>query len=399
VASDFVAAFERLLSPDLASPFWDSIVDVPGAEEVKRGRKNFGDLKIRALNAHSLELPSSKAYSAKLLMALTQVSLSPYRPGVELGRLSSGLYELVQWTRDQRLILSHRKPVPASAVETIEYLMIRDPSTALRMYESGQLDFLTELPTIELERLKRHPDHVAYDLATTYYVGFGFADTKGALSLELRQALSKVLRQQDIPALLKGDELEAKGWTPENLLPPLARPQKSLSVGSPKVAQRNPLILKYTVGDRHRMLMEYVAHRAKTELGLKLVLEPSDFKVLMAELRTRAPQLFRMAWSAAYPDPLFFLEIFTSSNPNNFGRYKNPRFDALVATMQATPFNKRDARFWKQFREAEHILLVDDPALIPLYHYKGHALLKPKFRAGPFNFQGVPAIAEFGLRP
>jgi oligopeptide transport system substrate-binding protein len=276
--------------------------------------------------------------------------------------------------------------------------MIRDPSTATRLYESGELDFMTELPAIDIERLKHHPDYIAYDLATTYYVGFGFADPNKVVSLSERRAISKVLRQQDIPGFLKGGEQEAKGWTPPMLLPIAARPQKSLSLGSGKLPARKPIVLRYTVGDRHRMLMEYFANRVKTELGVVVILEPSDFKVLMAELRQSAPPMFRMAWAAAYPDPLFFLEIFTSGNPNNFGRYKNPTFDSLVAQMQRVPHARRDEEFWNLFRKAETILLVDDPALVPLYHYKGHALLKPRFMAGPFNFQGVPLMAEFETR-
>ncbi len=70
-------------------------------------------------------------------------------------------------------------------------------------------------------------------------------------------------------------------------------------------------------------------------------------------------------WGPDYKDPISYLELFTTGNPNNKMNYSNVRYDELIKKAK-TDFVLDTEKRWEALREAEQVLL-EDAAVAPLY--------------------------------
>jgi oligopeptide transport system substrate-binding protein len=125
--------------------------------------------------------------------------------------------------------------------------------------------------------------------------------------------------------------------------------------------------LAYPAGSRHQLIMERLANNWQRRLGLEVNFEPQEWNHYIDVLKKSPPALFRYAWTAVYPDPRFFLGIFEGNSLNNFGRWHSRGFDEKLAALDVS--SPADTDFWKNVFEAEELLVWQEAALIPLYHY------------------------------
>ena len=93
-------------------------------------------------------------------------------------------------------------------------------------------------------------------------------------------------------------------------------------------------------------------------------------------------------WCADYPDPENFLDVlFHTGSAQNYSRYSNPAFDALVeqARTEADP-----ARRITLYQQAEQLLLDDAPALLLDYVAPYYTVWKPYVHGYIPSLIGVP---------
>lgn len=63
-------------------------------------------------------------------------------------------------------------------------------------------------------------------------------------------------------------------------------------------------------------------------------------------------------WGPDYKDPISYLELFTTGNPNNKMNYSNSRYDELIKKAK-TDFVLEPEKRWEALLEAEQVLLED----------------------------------------
>lgn len=416
-ACQFRDGLLRALDPAVPSALSEILFEIENARERKANKVSESVVGLRCDDAtRVLELKSLRAESPKLLHSLAYVVSAPFRKDLVAAKkneqVASGPYVLKEWLHNQRLVLEarsvHEKDLPAdrqARLARVSLPIVKDSTTALSMYESGELDVIDEIPPALISKLKDRADHVVSPYFTTYMVGFSFKANPVLKSRQLRQALARVAAQEEVPGLLGGGEEIARGWIPPGLLPPEAQMKKTLN--DPQAARlllkeagfsdakKSPrLELFFNAGERHQLLMERLSHHFKSELGLEVRLEPMEWKVLVAQLKVKAPDLYRYAWAAVYPDPIFFLELYLSDSLNNFGGWKNEEYDRIVRALAQVPLAKRDAVFWKKVQRAQEILVSEDPALIPIYHYVRHVLVKPNVKGLRFFGNGTGPLKD-----
>ena len=73
-----------------------------------------------------------------------------------------------------------------------------------------------------------------------------------------------------------------------------------------------------------------------------------------------------MGWVGDYQDANTFLELFQTDSGQNFGKYANDEFDMLIQKAAKMPGGA--ARF-DVLKQAEEILINQDQAILPIYHY------------------------------
>jgi ABC-type oligopeptide transport system substrate-binding subunit len=81
---------------------------------------------------------------------------------------------------------------------------------------------------------------------------------------------------------------------------------------------------------------------------------------------------YALYWGADYPDPESMIEmLFGSASPDNYTGYANADLDALLELARNGAPVERIGLF-----EQANQLLIDDVALIPMYHPTGHTLTR-----------------------
>jgi ABC-type oligopeptide transport system substrate-binding subunit len=110
------------------------------------------------------------------------------------------------------------------------------------------------------------------------------------------------------------------------------------------------------------------------------------FQKLLEERRAPA---FLYAWHADVPDPDNFISLlFHSQSPRNYSGYANPTVDGLLVRARAEPDGARRVEL---YRRAEQ-LIMDDAAVLPVWHYPYERVFQPYVRSVEINGLGDPYI-------
>jgi ABC-type transport system substrate-binding protein len=121
-------------------------------------------------------------------------------------------------------------------------------------------------------------------------------------------------------------------------------------------------------------VLEAIVAMWAENLGVDVGIEQEEFGLFLRDLDEGNFAMFSLGWIADYPDPQNFLEIkFHSESANNETLYENAEVDGLLERART---EVDEAERFKLYQEAEEIIVEDAP-WIPLYHGKGHALIKP----------------------
>jgi oligopeptide transport system substrate-binding protein len=83
--------------------------------------------------------------------------------------------------------------------------------------------------------------------------------------------------------------------------------------------------------------------------------------------------VMRFGWVGDYNDAYTFLEIFQSTHGQNFPRFSDPAYDALLAAIAAEADLSRRSELMRQAEER----LLDAYPIIPIYFYANKHIVKP----------------------
>ena len=415
----------RVLAPQTPSALAELLFDVEGAADFKAGRISSLSVGVDCSDEnHQLRVRVNKPFSTKTLYAFALPITAPLRKerleslganwllgGKALKPIGTGPLLISEWSHRRRIVL---KPRIAGSSPRLVFSILADASGAYRLYESGQLDLLEEIPSLQLRSAEARSDFKSFPIPATYYIAFSNESGSRFQSLQLRQAIAESLNVAELSGLLKGGERMARGLIPPELYPSpdtAAEPSQLWAYNPASARARiekwkrekqkeiRPIELMYNSGERHKILMERVAYQIETNLGLKVQLQPMEWAVYVSSLKIKAPEIFRYPWTAAYPDPRFFLELFGEHSLNNFGKYRNPKYNSLIEQLGGLSSTRDGARFWDRVRQAEKLLIHDDVALIPLYHYRKSLLIKPSLKGLELNSLGFVDFSKLRKAP
>ena len=80
----------------------------------------------------------------------------------------------------------------------------------------------------------------------------------------------------------------------------------------------------------HQNIAAAVQDMWKKNLGIDVTLRNLERKVQLTEANKHNFVINRDGWIADYNDPMTFLDIFTTTNGNNYCGYNNPKYDQLI---------------------------------------------------------------------
>ena len=413
-APDFVASWQRILTPALAAENASLLYVLQGAQAFHRGAtKDFSQVGVSAPDARTLRVTLEHAtpYFLSLLthpawLPLNLASLAATGSASERGNawtrpgrlVGNGPFTLKSWEPNKVLVVEKSPTYWDAAtvrLHAIHFYPIDSVDAEERTFRAGQLHVTYVLPFSKVDRYRRESPQL---LRTDPYLDSYFLRLnvrRPPLGDErVRRALAiAVDRQAIVEKILRGGQLAATALTPpglpgytppdaSRLLPPAsgggADAARALlaEAGYPGGKGLPPLELLYNTSENHRLLAEAVQEMWRRELGLDVRLVNQEFKVLLTERRAGRYQILLSDWVGDYLDPSTFLDLLLSSSGNNHTGWSSPDYDArlFAAARQPDPATRAT-----QLQQAEALMLTAAP-IIPLYYNTHVFLLHPSVK-------------------
>jgi oligopeptide transport system substrate-binding protein len=403
VAQHFWDSWERLLNPKTASEYAYFLYDVEGAKDYAEGRlKDPGKLGFKVADEHTFVVTLNKRATYFPTIPTFSVTF-PIRKDLiakygnawtQPGKLVVlGPFVLESWKHDSKVVLAANKQYWGNSpkLEKVNAFIVNEDTTAINMFESGSLHYVSRIPAIEIDRLKTSPAYRNSPYLRGYYYGFNI-EKPPFNDVRVRQAFAHAVDRSQIVSLLKGGQIPTTSWVPKGM--PGYEPRVGLDF-DPKKAQKLLAEAGYPEGkgfpkvtflfdtrDDNKQIAERLQAMWKKNLGVELSAQNEEWKVYLNRLHADAPGLYRMGWGADYPDPDNFLGLFTSYSGNNYTRWKNSDYDQLIETAAGeSSLPKRLALY----RKAQVLLTEKDAVIIPLFVDAINVLVSPSVKGLRLN--------------
>ena len=393
-AQQFEYSWKRLLNPDTAAQYAYFLFDVENAAEYNAGTiKDAAQVGVKALSPTVLQVRLKRPVSYFPSLTTFIVTFPQRRDVIEQHGdhwtdpehiVTNGPFTLDQWHHEYKLVLQSNPDyfdTPPGLDRIIMYV-VRNPTTELTLYETGELD-MAELPPVAIPHYRTHDEYQNIPSLRGYYYGFNV--TKPPFdNAKVRRALSHAIDRSQIPVILKGGQQPTSSWIPKGMfgynstIGPAFDPEKAKTLlteaGYSNEKPLPPFNIAYNTDPTHRLIAQFVQAQWKKYLGLEVSLEDQEWKVYLKKLDIDAPPVFRLGWGADFPDPDNFMNLFLSTSGNNRLGWENKRYDRLIARGAAE--QNPEAR-QAIYNEAQILLTETDSAIISLFVAAQNVLVKP----------------------
>ncbi|MDP0500892.1 MAG: peptide ABC transporter substrate-binding protein [Verrucomicrobiota bacterium JB022] len=408
-AQDFAYAWQRLLSPAVAAGNAAMLYVIDGAEAFNQGQTtDFAQVGVRALDTRTLQVRLDHRVP-DLLERLMHPSFAPLpRATVEAageafvrqdawarpGRMvSNGPFRFSEWRPNERIVVErnpHYWNDAQTSLQGVRFFPITDLSTEERAFQAGQLHVTEALPPRRVPYYQQNqPEVLRVDpyLGTYYYLLNH--EVKPLDDVRVRRALSAAIDRRAITEqILQGGQQPALQFTPERLLdaetslPTIEEGKQLLAeAGYPNGEGFPALELVYNASETHQRIAEAIQSMWQRAYGITVNLSNVEAKTYYERRRTGEFAVARAVWIADYVSPQTFLEIWTSGHSNNYSRWGDTAYDALLeeAARATTPEQRR-----QRYAEAERYL-EQQAVMLPIYHYTTAYLIRPEVKGWTAN--------------
>jgi oligopeptide transport system substrate-binding protein len=401
-AQDFVYSWKRLLTSSTAAAYAYFLFDIVGAEAFQKGQiQDFNEVGVHAVSDSVLQVKLIHPVAHWIYIPTFWVTFPVRQDVVEKYRtnwtlpnhmVTLGPYLLARHDLESKIVLKINPLYYGKRgnIDEVVGLIVKDDSTALKLYQAGKLDFLTDISFLDLSQLKGRPDLKAFPYLKTGYLGF-VVEKPLASNIHFRQAVALALDKSKLGALLQGGQQEATSFVPPPLLGASkkigipydpVRAQEELKKSGLNLASSLHLDLVLPNTEKALMIGQFIQSELKKTLQIDLTLQPFDFKTYLAKVNVRSYPSFLLSWSADYPDPDSFLSMFLSGSGNNRTAWKSVEFDRqCIWARHLRNAKEREAIYLKM----QKLLIQDETVIVPLYYEPNLALVRPGVKGLELN--------------
>ena len=400
-ADDFVYAWRRFVDPKTASKIASTYaVYLLNGLDVVGGRKPVADLGVKAIDPQTLEVKTAGPVPFLLqVLSVAQFVPQPKAAIEKFGKdrtkpgnlVGNGAFVLKDWQVNSKVVVEKNpKYWDAANVQLtrVTFLCVEDGNADLKLYQSGEEDFMEQLAPGAYVPLKaQYPKemHNGPLLGIRYYALNN--DDPLLKDVRVRKALSMVIDRDILSTKVTADGqaplygLAVKGlaaigqtrydWADWPMDKRVAEAKKLLVEAGVKPGTQ--LKFTYNNNDYHKKMAIFAASEWKTKLGLDTAIDSLEFKVLIRKRHDGDFQIARDGWVATFNDATLFTTLVQCGSESNDNRNCNKKADELIAQGNlSTDPAKREALLTQAAK-----LVMDDYPLIPLLQYSVPRLIKP----------------------
>ena len=297
--------------------------------------------------------------------------------------MGSGPYQLVEWVRDERIVLKSYEEYWAGVpeVKTVIFKPIPEPASRVMALQSGEVDIIVNVPPHQAATLNNSRSAAAVSVPSIRAIFIPIIPQEGTPTADprVRLALNKAVNVESIIAnLLEGNGTEmtqALANTEFGYHPSLQSYGFDVEEAKALLAEAgypNGFKLRFLAPSGRYMMDKEVAEAVKNQLeaiGLEVDLQIQEWGVYVDKLmnRTLNADLFLIGWSSGIFDADGTLFSWFRSG-QRFGYYhmgeeKVALMDGLLDTARGLLDQNRRQELYHQALEIIHA----DAAWIPLY--------------------------------
>ena len=408
-AKDFEYTFKRIADTNVAAPYAETVIGMIEGYKDAIDSKNPEKLNVKASDdgkTLTVKLAYPCSYFDKIVAFGT---MSPVQKAtVEKNGDSwatkpetyvcNGPYTITEWMPSEKIVCkkneNYKGGWDSSKIvnDKLTFLLLEDSSASYTAYTGGTAQLIKDVPTEEIPTLKKDKkDEFNVDpILGTYYLSmnlnkapFNNKNVRKALSLAIDRdyVANTVMQGTYTPAynyvgtgvddVDPGKFLEnskaangGKTYISEDYKANLEEAKKALAEAGYPEGKGFPTIT-YSTNDTgyHKAVAEYLQQVYK-DLGITMNIDIVDWSSFTPKRRAGEYEMARNGWVMDYNDASNMIELFTSTNGNNDGKYNNPAFDKA---MNDSKVADKTAHF-AALHEAEKIV-SEDYGFIPVAYY------------------------------
>ncbi len=421
-AGDFVYSWQRLVTPETAADYNYMIDSVVNANEIMAGDMDPTELAVSAPDDSTfvVTLTSDLPY---FLEVCAFPATFPVRQDVTTKEdgtpndqwtfdvatyLSNGPYKLTAWNHNSEIVMEPNEQyydVANLGPDKITFKLMDDQNAMLSGFNSGELDFIEDVPQAELPSLIASGDLKIVDYIGTYYVCYQtqkapFDDprVRQAFTLAVNRTfiVDKVTQAGQVPAngFVPAGVYDAAGSTGDDFRTVggayysiegdadysyeanCEKARELLAEAGYPNGENFPVVeYLYNTSDAHKAVAEALQNMWETELGVKVTLNNQEWAVFLQTRKDGNYSIARNGWLADYNDPMSFLDMWLTGGGNNDAQYANADYDAKIQEAKNTT---DPAARMQLMHDAEDIIMGQDWALNPLYFYTQKYMLSDR---------------------
>ncbi|WP_084863304.1 peptide ABC transporter substrate-binding protein [Salibaculum halophilum] len=402
-AGDFVYAWRRAASPELASPYswYLGLMSVENIDAVIAGEAEPETLGVTAIDDTTLEVTLSEPLPYFPQMVTHSTTFPVHQPTVEEhgdqwthpeNIVSNGAYVLTEHVPQERSVREKNDmywDAENTIIETVTALVINDENQALTRFLADELD-RTEIPAGQFPRLnEEYPEAtvVAPRLCSYYYMFNLREDAPDWLKDDrVRKALSLAVDREIITEnVTAGGQIPAYNFTPGATagfeVPDIemasmaqqernARAQELMAEAGYGEDDTLSVEILYNSSDAHRSIAVAISQMWKQTLGVEAELANQEWNTYLEARSNGDFEIARGGWCGDYNEASTFLDLMDSESGYNDSKYVNPQVDQLLAEAKTAEDPTEN------YMQVEQAIAEDQP-IMPIYHYVVNYMMDP----------------------
>ena len=394
-AQDFVFAWRRLIDPRLAAPdetlFADAVQngDAVALLDPQRDAATIdgalNTLGLKAVDDLTFQVTLANPDPAFIWLAALPAG-APIRQdvvqksgdkwaAVPATLVTNGPFKPTEMVSGDHITVA-RNPYYWGArptLSTIRFEVVNDGGAALEKYRARGIDEIEVQPAQAAQvsgdaALKR--ELVKTPDLTVFWLAFR-VNSPPLNNVHVRQALMEAIdREAFVAQIFQGEGIGASTFIPKGMhgydggvtTQRFDVPQARASLAASGLSA-NQLSLTFSYdqsSDFGKATAKFLQDQLKTNLGVNLNLQALDGNTLSSRLDTGQFQIAGpRGWTADYPDPADWFDVFTTTSGNNVSLYQNQQYDNFVRVAKT---DTDPARRDQEYQQAQSMLVNDVPA-------------------------------------
>lgn len=405
-ANDFVYAWQRLVDPATAADYSYMADILLNANEIMAGEADKATLGVEAVDERTLvvTLHTPCPYFEEIMAfpALMPVRQDMIEAGGDQWTFSidtyvgNGPYKMESWEHGANIRIVKSETYYDYAKlgpKAINFKLMDDANAIYAAYQSGELNFIEEVPVAEIPALLESGKLDIDPYIGTYYVCFQtqkapFDDVRVrkafSLTIDRNYIVEQITQTGQVPATgfvpsgisdaegVSGDDFRTVGGdymdvSKEAYAANCEEARRLLAEAGYANGEGFPVVeYLYNTSESHKAIGEALQQMWQTELGVTVNLVNQEWNTFLQTRKEGNYSIARNGWIADYNDPMSFLDMWMTGGGNNDAQYSNAKYDDLIKQAKST---NDPAERMKLMHEAEDILMGEDVVHAAIYFY------------------------------